>query len=352
MRMKVGWLRLSFVSAMLVFAFHAPGQERPRTVEQPSPSPPQDSAEEVLRVNTRAVFIDTLVKDKRTGEPVQHLTREDFQVFDNGKLRPLSYFTRDGEGDKRPLALLFVLAPLDDGAFKSLRSPEVVNSLVNALAKLPAADEVALMLVWRDGTTHMLSELTRDRAKVTSALNLLPKRDQIKRAVRPPKVIQEAALASVLLRPRSQSRVVLVTDSVFLITHAERDEMIRNLIRSNVTFNALITGTDPFFAAFSPLLKPAEDGLGASWYDVPQYWARQTGGDYARVHKKKDYGPALEKLIGTVTARYSLGFTLGENDVDDGQMRRLEVRVKARDAQGKERKVETHARTGYYVRSN
>ena len=343
-------LFLTFIIASFV-AFHAPAQDRPRKVEQQSSPPVQDSAEEVLRVNTRVVFIDTLVKDKRTGEPVQNLTREDFQVFDNGKLRQLSYFTRDGEGDKRPLALLLVLAPLDDGAFKSLRSPEVVNSLINALTKLPAEDEVALMLVWRDGTTHMLTELTRDRAKVTFALNLLPKRDQIKRAIRPPKVIQDAALANVLLRPRSQTRVVLVTDSVFLITHAEREEMIQNLIRSNVTFNALITGTDPFFAAFSPLLKPAEAKLGAGWYDVPQYWARQTGGDHVRVHKKKDYGAALEKLIGSLAARYSLGFTLDESDVDDGQMRRLEVRVKARDSQGKERKIETHARAGYYVRT-
>jgi hypothetical protein len=142
---------------------------------------------------------------------------------------------------------------------------------------------------------------------------------------------------------------VLVTDSVFLISHAERDEMIRNLIRSNVTFNALITGTDPFFAAFSPLLKPAEDDLGASWYDVPQYWAKQTGGDYVRVRRKKDYGPALEKLIGGLAARYNLGFTLGEDELDDGQMHRLEVRVKARDSQGKERKVEVSARQGYYM---
>ena len=352
MRTKSKWLFSTFVIASFVFAAHVPGQERPRKVEQQSSAPPQASADEVVRVNARVVFIDTLVKDKRTGEPIQNLAREDFEVFDNGRLRPLSYFTREGEEDKRPLALLLVLAPLDDGAFKSLRSPEVVNSLVTALAKLPAEDEVALMLVWRDGTTHMLTELTRDRAKVTSALNLLPKRDQIKRAIRPPKVIQDAALASVLVRPRSQTRVVLVTDSVFLITDAERDEMIQNLIRSNVTFNALITGTDPFFAAFSPLLKPAEGKLGASWYDVPQYWARHTGGDFMRVHKKKDYGLALEKLIGSQAARYSLGFTLGDNDVDDGQMRRLEVRVRARDSQGKERKVEAYARAGYYVRTN
>jgi hypothetical protein len=145
---------------------------------------------------------------------------------------------------------------------------------------------------------------------------------------------------------------VLVTDSVFLISYAERDEMIKNLIRSNVTFNALITGTDPFFAAFSPILKPAENDLRASYYDVPQYWAKQTGGDYVRVRRKKDYGAALERLIGDLAARYSLGFTIGADEMDDGQMHRLEVRVKGRDSQGKERNIEVRARQGYYMPSN
>ena len=349
MRTKDKWPLLAYLLGSLCFAALGIGQERPRTVERQGPTVAQDPAEEVVRVNTRAVFIDTLVKDKRAGEPVEGLTREDFEVLDNGRPRLISYFSREGGGDKRPLALLLVLAPLDDGARKSLQAPEVVSSLASALDKLPPEDEVALMLVWRHGTKHLLTDLTRDRAKVTAALAALPKRDDDKINTRPPKVIQDAALEIAAQRPGSQTRVVLVTDSVFLISDAERDEMIRSLIRANVTFNALITGTDPFFAAFSPLLKPAEDDLGVRWYDVPQYWARQTGGDYVRVRKKKDYGSALEKLIGSLVARYSLGFTLGEDELDDGQMHRLEVRVKARDSQGRERKVEVSARQGYYM---
>ena len=347
--MKDKWLPWAWLLALLSFSALSAGQERPRMIERQGSTTTQDAADEVVRVNTRVVFIDTLVKDKRTGEPVDGLTREDFEVIDNGKPRLISYFSREGATDKRPLALLLVLAPLDDGARKSLQAPDVVNSLAAALAKLPPDDEVALMLVWRHGAHQMLTDFTRDRQKVSSALAALPKRDNDKKAlIRPPKIIQDAVLASASQRPSSQTRVLLMTDSVFLISHTERDEMIRNLIRANVTFNALITGTDPFFAAFSPLLKPAEDDLGASWYDVPQYWASQTGGDYVRVRRKRDYGPALEKLIGDLAARYSLGFTLREDELADGRMHQLEVRVRARDSQGKDRKVDVSARQGYY----
>jgi VWFA-related protein len=336
------------VITLLCLAVLSSGQNRPRTVDRQPAITRQDPQDDVVRVNTRVVFIDTLVKDKRTGEPVEGLTREDFEVLDNGQPRTISYFSRQGSIDQRPLALLLVLAPLDDGASHSLQKPEVVSSLTSALARLPADDEVALLLVWRHGSSRLLSDLTRDRAKVGSALAALPKRDNAKSQIRAPTVIQEASLAIAERRPRSQTRVVLVTDSVFLITDAQRDEMIRNLLAANITFNALITGTDPFFAAMSPLLKPAQNELRTSWYDVPQYWAHQTGGDYVRVHKKKDYGPALEKLIGNLAARYSLGFTLPEDERQDGQMHRLEVRVKARNADGSARKVNIIARQAYY----
>jgi Ca-activated chloride channel family protein len=350
MRTKDQWLHLACLLGSLCFAVLSVGQERPRTVEREGSTTAQDPADEVVRVNTRVVFIDTLVKDKRTGEAVDGLTRDDFEVFDNGKPRSISYFSREGAGDKRPLALLLVLAPLDDGAQKNLQAPEVVNSMATALARFPPRDEVALLLVWRHGTSRMLTDLTRDHAKVTSALAALPKMDNTKSTIRSPTVIQNAALAMASQRPASQTRVVLVTDSAFLITHADRDEMIRNLVSANVTFNALITGTDKYLALLSPLLIAAGNDLTED-FDVPQYMAKQTGGDYMRAGKKKDYGPALEKLIGNLTARYSIGFTLSENELNDRQMHRLEVRVRARDSKGKERKVEVSARQGYYLRT-
>jgi Ca-activated chloride channel homolog len=337
----------SFLAA-LCFAAAGNGQQRPRTIAPQTSTVVEDPADEVVRVNTRAVFIDTLVKDKRTGAPVEGLKREDFEVLDNGRPRAITYFSAEAAADKRPLALLLVLAPLDDGAANSLQQPTVVSSLAKALAQLPSQDEVALMLVWRHGTSHMLADLTSDQTKVTSALTTLPKRDNAKSNIRPPKVIQEAALAIASQRPQSQMRVVLITDSVFLISHAEQEEIIRNLIKANITFNALITATDKFFVALSPLLIAANNDLD-ELFDVPQYVAKQTGGEYVRVSQKRDYGPALEKLLGTMTARYNLGFTPSGDEAHDGRMHRLEVRVKARDVNGDQRRFDVSARQGYYL---
>jgi hypothetical protein len=77
--------------------------------------------------------------------------------------------------------------------------------------------------------------------------------------------------------------------------------------------------------------------------------AERTGGEVARVGKPDDLANALERFIKSLMARYSLGFTLGEDENDDGQMHKLDVKVKAKDSRGKERKLIVNARRGYYM---
>ena len=51
------------------------------------------SAQEVadtIRIQTRVVFLDALVKDKRTSAPISDLKLENFEVYDDGKPRAIS----------------------------------------------------------------------------------------------------------------------------------------------------------------------------------------------------------------------------------------------------------------------
>ena len=63
---------------------------------------------DTIRVNTRVVFMDALVKDKRTGVPIADLQPEHFEIYDDGNLRPVSYFTREDQA-RKPLALVVIL---------------------------------------------------------------------------------------------------------------------------------------------------------------------------------------------------------------------------------------------------
>src|ERR1051326_3015748 len=63
---------------------------------------------DTIKIRTRAVFLDALVKDKRTGIPISDLKPENFELFDDGKPRTISYFNSEGQA-RKPLALVLIL---------------------------------------------------------------------------------------------------------------------------------------------------------------------------------------------------------------------------------------------------
>src|SRR5687767_7592409 len=100
--------------------------------------------EETIKIKTRVVFLDALVKDKKTNLPISNLTTENFEVLDDGKPRDISYFTREGQA-RKPLALILILDLRQDGAGRFLKRPEILKAMADELAKLPQGDEVAIM---------------------------------------------------------------------------------------------------------------------------------------------------------------------------------------------------------------
>lgn len=311
-------------------------------------------SEDVVRIRTRVVFVDVLVKDKRTNAPLPDLKISNFEIYDNGRLRQPTYFTGPGAKSDRPLALVVLLAPIDDRARNSLQNPVTLQSMAAALAKLPPDDELAVMFSWWGGVVapQTLIPFTHDRSQISTALANMPSftrpvsTDTSRGSTQ---TLKEALITTAAERPRSQVAVVMITDSVYQMTTLERDEIAASLLRNNVTLNALIMGTDKFFLFSYPVLKPASGVLGVSLYGVPSYLAQQTGGEEVRIKKPQDYGAALEQVIGDLSSRYSLGFTLAEDEPDDGQLHNLKVKVAARDSSGKERKLTVVTRKGYYV---
>src|SRR5258707_3456950 len=148
---------------------------------------PVISAQEVadtIKVRTRVVFMDALVKDKHTGTNVSELTADNFTVLADGQPRTISYFTREGEA-RKPLALILILDLRDDGAGRFLKREEVRQSVVDELARLPEGDEVAILAInlnsvddktaaIRNGKAMWLTEFTRDRARLNAALTRVP----------------------------------------------------------------------------------------------------------------------------------------------------------------------------------
>ena len=368
--------------------------------------------EETIRIKTRVVFLDALVKDKKTSLPISNLSQDNFEVFDDGKPRPISYFTREGEA-RKPLALILVLDLREDGAGRFLKEPEILKAMESELAKLPPTDEVAIMAmnIGEDEQSVWLSEFTNDRAKIAAALARVqqicekpdaplpaavaqkpsvpiadPKevvstetiqgkngatitrktmRDGTVSVQRTNKkgdvtvdigdiydlsaAVRDATHKAQTLRPNSQLSLVWVSDGIVPIFFEDRDATEEIIIRDNVIFNSLTVELRTLFKFLLPVGKPIAGWVGLSIYGSAKHLAQRSGGEAVKVGRVKDYGAGLSRIIGNLTARYSLGFTLAENETDDGRMHQLEVRVKAPDEKGKKRKLLVTSRQGYYM---
>ena len=374
--------------------------------------------EDTIKIKTRVVFLDALVKDKKTNEPISNLTSENFQVLDDGKPRDISYFTREGQA-RKPLALVLILDLREDGAGRFLKHAEILKSMENELAKLPPGDEVAIMAmdVSEDEERIWLTEFTNDRARIAAALARVPsmcvphdgppsektvtvstppatpgvgkpddiietetirgrnggvvtrstRRDGTVNVTRVSKdgkmtielgdvydmaaAVKDATRKAEELRPNSQTSIVWVSDGIAPIFYEDRDATEQVLIRGNVIFNSLTVELRTLFKFLVPMSKPITGWLGLSLYGSAKYLAQKSGGEAVKVGRVKDYGAGLSKIIGNLTARYSLGFALAETEVDDGRMHSLQVRVNAKDDKGKGRKLLVSSRQGYYMSS-
>ena len=405
---------------------------------------------ETIRINTRVVFMDALVKDKRTGVPIADLTTENFEIFDDGTSRPVSYFTREGQA-RKPLALVLILDLRDDGAGRFLKRPEILKAMGDELAKLSPEDEVAILAMDINGEDEKrvwLTEFTRDHAQIVAALARAPQfvdvdpedadakaaqmnktpnnksdadhgssltlgsdsaaketakvapKDSsgpgpgtpesdenvqvevikgkngavvtrttradgsvgVKRVNKKGDVtlelgdiydmaaaVRDTTRKAQKERPNSQTSVVWVSDGIAPIFFEDRDATEELVLRSNVIFNSLTTELRTLFKLFMPIAKPIAGKFGVSVYGSAKRLAQQSGGEAVKVKRTKDYAAGLSKIIGNLTARYSLGFTLAEDENDDGRLHNLEVKVKAPDAKGKMRKLEVSSRRGYYM---
>lgn len=442
----------------------------------------QDAAatqDEVVKVRTRVVFLDALVTDKKTKSFASGLTPENFEVLADGKPRPVSYFTREGDKNRRPLALAIVFDLERLGAGRYMRRTEILEAMAAELSKLPPEDEVAVIVLDPNGVEdrrEWLTPFTRNRAQVASAMAIVPtlvgegaggdmgendaaedkpqapiertaesieggakeieqtakenekakdreqqrekerekgmtisigtgsgvkvetphdekdkivdeededveidyikdkKGNTVKRIVKPDgaMIIErknkdgsttsdyqepfDLAAAAVEItkrvaqeRPNSQPALVYITDGIAPVFYTQRDYVEAKLLKSNVIFSALVTDMKTGFKFAMPLLRPLGNLAGISISGSAQHLAKATGGESVRVRRPADYANGLSLIVGNLNSRYSLGFALAETETDDGQMHPLEVRVRARDAKGKERKLEVKARRGYYM---
>ncbi len=257
-----------------------------------------------IKVSTQTVPIYATVLDGQR-RLVTDLQREDFEVFDNGKLQTLTNFV----SETTPFTAVVML--------------DTSGSMTLNLEFVKMAAEEFLIRMLPD-----------DRAKVGSfndKIKILPRdepftgnRDRLIRLLKedldfgyPTRLwdaVDESIAQMELLEGR---RVVLVfTDGDDSASKRGRDDVLERAQGKDMMIYAVGLASE-YFNGQSKVRSRPDRGL--------RRVADETGGGYFELSKKDELGPTFTRVAQELHSQYVMGFT---PEVLDGKIHKLEVRVK------------------------
>lgn len=126
----------------------------------PSPTPPPDDENEVIRVETNLVTMPVSVLD-RDGRFISGLQQGDFRIFENGLEQKVDYF----QSVEQPFTVILLIDVSPSTQFKI---EEIQNAAITFVNQLRAGDRV--MVVSFDQDVHVLSSVTNNRNQLRNAI--------------------------------------------------------------------------------------------------------------------------------------------------------------------------------------
>ncbi len=298
-----------------------------KKTETPKPEP-EVSAGDVISVNTTEVMIPITVRDS-TGRLISNLTKDDFKVFEDGSLQPLS-----------DLALRQVpvdVALMVDSSSSVAANLDDFRKAAEGFAERLAADD-RISLIKFDDRVELLLDWTKSRFQLRRALNrvdagmftrfndalLLAARDQFSDAARSRRAVivltdgidhgsgstsLEAALESLL---RAQVNVYVVSNTQIL--RAEKLTELDALTSSSAArFNQLTIDS----------LRERIRALDQSEDNLAQLTAA-TGGRLFKPLSFRDLESTYAEVADELRHQYALYYT-PVNKARNGAFRRIKV---------------------------
>lgn len=258
---------------------------------------------QVFRVSVELVQLDAQVPEKKTGRPVGSLSKEDFQLYEDGVQQQIAELSRD----QLPLSvvLLFDLSYSVQPVLKPLAA-----GALEALQHLKPEDEVAVMVY--SSTAQLLQDFTTDREQVVAAIKKASEMESGEAAFFNEAIFEASEQLSKAKNPRSRRTIIWLTDNVPNIPserqHSEQDAfhevfetgtVVSTLLeRSAVSDFFLVTfSKNPMFAVSRKHNPPG---------DVYKY-AERTGGDVMK-SSKDQVSTKLAQLIDEIRTRYTIGY--------------------------------------------
>lgn len=279
------------------------------------------AAQQVFRGGVEVVSLAVTVMDK-DGRYISGLDREKFQVFEDGVLQDIVYFSREHQ----PIALTLLM---DTSTSMELKLPIAQQAAIGFARQLKPSDVAAI--VEFDSRPTILQTFTSDKALLEQAIRktMAGGSTSLYNAIYIGLRELQRARVSDGEQPRRQAIVVLSDgeDTTSLLSYEEVLEMAK---RSETAVYAI--GLRSRDEVSSKGFREAEFVL--------RTLAQQTGGREFFVDDAKELPGIYQRIADELANQYSIGY-MSKNSRRDGAYRRIVVRVDQTNAL-------TRTKQGYY----
>jgi Ca-activated chloride channel family protein len=293
----------------------------PQKGDRVPPGSKSQNDESTFRVNVRLVNVFTTVTDSR-GAPVANLTREDFQLLEDGVPQTIKVFEKES-------AIPLSIAMAIDTSPSTLRDFKLEVSSARRFVHSILRHEDQLSVFEVTENVDQLTRYTNDVKAIERGIDNL--------RTGPGTSIYDAIfLCSESLLDREGRKVlVLITDGGDTTSKSDYNNALRRAQQAEAIVYSIIV---------VPVEADAGRNLGGE-HALIQI-SKDTGGKYYYAEGEQQLDEAFKKISDELRTQYLLAF-YPTRRVSDSPFRRLKVELSKKDPEGKAYQV--RHRAGYYT---
>jgi len=290
--------------------------------QAPAQKPDDQKPTETLKVNVNIVQLFFNVKDKH-GALIPNLTKDDFEVYEDGKPQTIKYFTAESN-------LPLTLGILIDSSGSQRNVLDMEKEVGGAFLRQILTDKDEAFVIGFDVDVDLMQDFTRDVHRLQNALNKA-------------KINSGVGINGGPVPTVNSNRGTLLYDAVYLSAH--------DMLAKEVGRKAMILLTDGQDEGSKLKIRDAIEaaqkadsiiyvllcadrgaygsfGMGYSGEGEMRKLTEQTGGRVINVGNKFDkLKEAFEQIAAELRSQYNIGYT-PLNASLDGSYRKLEIKNK------------------------
>jgi VWFA-related protein len=303
----------------------------------------QNSSDETIRLRIELVLLEADVLNKKTGQAVAGLKKEDFVLYEDGVKQEITHFSQN----KLPLSVL-ILLDVSGSVLPSIK--QLREGALESLQNLKPEDEIAVIIF--AAKPKLLLPFTRDKQAAANSIRMANNQGVGGETDPNEAIYQAAAYLKSATNPQNRRVIIAISDDVS--THKalplSKSKTTQELLESAGVICGLF-----FDSIYKKKAEPRVEEYGsvlqtvliAGETDVIKSYVDTTGG-IAIQADQQNVKEGFHSLIERLRTRYSFGY-ISSNSAQDSKFRKIKLKISP-EVEKRKKGIGIITRKGYSTR--